>query len=198
MNEIPTVAQRMNGMGPAKGTGINKKFIKQNLFNKSNQQGQARSQQKANPIPYRVPGQPAQPLAAPQQGQAPVSPLVNQLKPRIGTLNPNSGTAGQAQNAILRPGYNDNPYYYKPVMPDFSSIDPNDPDEIRYQQNIKAQQEAGKNGAPVQAIAYSSKARNDIIDKTRETNRLGQERMTAARKADPRSRDMVNYAAVNR
>lgn len=188
-NEIPSVAQRMNGMGPAKGTGINKKSIKQNLFNKSNQQGQARSQQKANPIPYRVPGQPAQPLAAPQQGQPPTSPLVVQL---------GSPQQGQARNAILDPRDNSNPYYYKPVMPDFSSINPNDPDEIRYQQNIKAQQEAGKNGGKVNAIAYSSKARNDIMEKTREINRLGQEKMTAARKADPRSKDMVNYAAANR
>ena len=47
-NEIPTVAQRMTGMGPAKGTGINKKSIKQNLFNKPRQQGQARSQQAPN------------------------------------------------------------------------------------------------------------------------------------------------------
>ena len=181
-NEIPTVAQRMTGMGPAKGTGINKKSIKQNLFNKPRQQGQARSQQ-ANAIPYRVPGQPAQPSAAPQQGQPPTSPLANQL---------GSPQQGQARNAILDPRDNYNPYYYKPVMPDFSSINPNDPDEIRYQQNIKAQQEAGKNGGAVNAIAYSSKARNDIMDKTREINRLGQEKMTAARKADPRSNDVVN------
>ena len=183
INEIATVAQRMNNTGPAKGTGITKSSIKQNLFNKSNQQGQARSQQKANSIPYRVPGQPAQPSAAPQQGLPPTSPLANQL---------GSPQQGQARNAILEPRDNYNPYYYKPVMPDFSSINPNDPDEIRYQQNIKAQQEAGKNGGMVNAIAYSSKARNDIMDKTREINRLGQERMTAARKADPRSRDIVN------
>lgn len=181
-NEIATVAQRMNNAGPTKGTGITKSSIKQNLFNKSNQQGQARSQQKANPIPYMVPGQPAQSSAAPQQGQAPVSPLANQL---------GSPQQGQARNAILDPRDNYNPYYYKPVKPDFSSIDPNDPDEIRYQQNIKAKQEAGKNGAPVQAIAYSTKARKDIMDKTAEINRLGQERMTAARKADPRSNDIV-------
>lgn len=73
MNEIPTVAQRMNGIGPAKGTGINKKSIKQNLFNKPRQQGQARSQQ-ANSIPYRVPGQPAQPLTAPLGAPAPAAP----------------------------------------------------------------------------------------------------------------------------
>lgn len=71
INEIATVAQRMNNAGPSKGTGITKSSIKQNLFNKSNQQGQARPQQKASPIPYRVPGQPAQPSVAPQQGQAP-------------------------------------------------------------------------------------------------------------------------------
>ena len=64
INEIATVAQRMNNAGPSKGTGITKSSIKQNLFNKSNQQGQARSQQKANPIPYRVPGQPAQSSAS--------------------------------------------------------------------------------------------------------------------------------------
>lgn len=121
---------------------------------------------------YQVPGQ-----------AAPASPLANQL---------GSPQQGQARNAILDPRDNYNPYYYKPVKPDFSSIDPNDPDEIRYQQNIKAKQEAGKNGAPVQAIAYSTKARKDIMDKTAETNRLGQERMTAARKADPRSNDIVN------
>lgn len=177
----------MNGMGAAKGTGITKSSIKQNLLNKSSQQGQARSQQKANPIPYRVPGQAARPEIG--TALAPVSPLANQL---------GSPQQGQAQNAILRPGDNYNPYYYKDVKPDFSSIDPNDPDEIRYQQNIKSQQEAGKNGGAVNAIAYSSKARNEIMDKTREINRLGQEKMTAARKADPRSRDMVNYAAVNR
>ncbi len=183
INEVPTVAQRMNNASPAKGTGITKNSIRQNLFNKSNQQSQARSQQKANPIPYRVPGQPAQSSAAPQQGQAPTSPLANRL---------GSPQQGQARNAILDPKDNYNPYYYKPLKPDFSSIDPNDPDEIRYQQNIKAQQEAAKNGQPVLAIAYSTKARNDIMDKTAEANRLGQERMTAARKADPRFNDMVN------
>lgn len=73
-NEIPSVAQRMNNAGPTKGTGITKSSVKQGLLNKKNQQGQARSQQKANPIPYKVPGQPAQPLAAPQQGQAPAAP----------------------------------------------------------------------------------------------------------------------------
>ena len=147
---VPSVQQRMmSRMGQAVQKGVNKGKIKSNQLGK-----------------YQVPGQPAQPLAAPQQGQA--------------------------QNAILRPGDNSNPYYYKPVKADFSSINPNDPDEIRYQQNIKAQQEAGKNGGAVNAIAYSSKARNDIMDKTREINRLGQERMTAARKADPRSRDIVN------
>jgi hypothetical protein len=167
---VPTVQQRMSRMGEAVQKGVNKGSIKSNQLDK-----------------YQVPGQAASD-----------SPLVNQLKPRIGTLNPNSGAAGQAQNAILKKGDNSNPYYYKPVMPDFSSINPNDPDEIRYQQNIKAQQEAGKNGQPVQAILYSSKARNDIMDKTAEINRLGQDKMTAARKADPRSKDMVNYAAANR
>jgi hypothetical protein len=61
----------MNGMGAAKGTGMTKSSIKQNLLNKPRQQGQARSQQKANPIPYKVPGQAAQPLTAPLGAPAP-------------------------------------------------------------------------------------------------------------------------------
>ena len=177
INEIATVAQRMNNAGPSKGTGITKSSIKQNLFNKPRQQGQARSQQ-ANSIPYRVPGQPAQSSVAPQQGQAPASPLANQL---------GSPQKGLAKNAIFDPNDYWNQYSYKDVKPDFSSIDPNDPDEIRYQKNIKAQQEAGKNGQPVQAIGYYTKARDEIKAKTAEINRLGREKMNAARMADPRS-----------
>jgi len=174
---VPSVQQRMmSRMGQAVQKGVNKGKIKSNQLGK-----------------YQVPGQAAG--GAPTVGGWPDATIrdlgFNAPKP---TPMPQQG---QAQNAILRPGDNYNPYYYKPVKPDFSSIDPNDPDEIRYQQNIKSQQEAGKNGGAVNAIAYSSKARNEIMNKTAEINRLGQEKMTAARKADPRSRDMVNYKAQN-
>lgn len=170
MNEILSVAQRMNNAGPTKGTGITKSSVKQGLLNIKNQQGQARSQQKANPIPYQVPGQPAQPLAAPQQGQA--------------------------QNAILRPGDNYNPYYYKPVKPDFSSINPNDPDEIEYQRKEKQRNDIWAKGGAATLQEFGTKARNDIMEKTREINRLGQEKMTAARKADPRFNDAVIRNAI--
>jgi hypothetical protein len=73
-NEIPSVAQRMNSMGAAKGTGITKSSIKQNLLNKPRQQGQARSQQKANPIPYQVPGQAARPEIGTAPAPVPAAP----------------------------------------------------------------------------------------------------------------------------
>lgn len=73
-NEIPTVAQRMSGASPAKGTGVTKNSIRNKLLNRPQSQSQGRGQQQANPIPYQVPGQtpkPAgtnKPLGSPQQG----------------------------------------------------------------------------------------------------------------------------------
>jgi len=166
-NEIPTVAQRMSGASPAKGTGVTKKSIRDKLFNRPMQQGQARSRQQANTIPYRVPGQPAQPLTAPvgtnkplgspQQGQAP-SPLVN----------------------------NDDPYFYNPIAkPDYSKINPNDPAEIEYQRIMKAKEAAGKAGKGVTMEHNSTPERTRIGEEYSAKEAERQKKFLEARKADP-------------
>jgi hypothetical protein len=162
-NEIPTVAQRMTGMGPAKGTGITKKSIRDNLFNRPTQQGQAGSRQQANTIPYQVPGQAPKPvgtnkpLGSPQQGQAP-SPLVN----------------------------NDDPYFYNPIAkPDYSTIDPNDLEEIEYQRKEKQRNDIWKRGGFATLQAYSTKERTRIGEEYKAKEAERQKKFLEARKADP-------------
>jgi hypothetical protein len=101
----------MNGMGGAKGTGVTRKAIKQNLFNKPLQQGQVRSRQQANSIPYQVPGQAAKPEIGAAPAPAPDERFKYKYNPKPGEfrMTPENQAKYEQSAVPMWDGFNTKP-----------------------------------------------------------------------------------------